>query len=483
MDLKVILEHFVAHRQVVVRRRTEYELKIAEARAHILEGLNLALDDIDAVIATIKKSETKEAAKDNLMKKFKLSELQAKAILEMRLQTLAGLERQKIEDELKEKKAFIKECKAILADPKRILKIVSAENQEIIDKYGDERRTQINIRPVGEFNALSLIPDEPMIVAITEGGYTKRMSPTVYRTQGRGGKGVIGMTTKEEDEISQILHTRTHHELLFFTSVGRVFRLPVHEIPVGTRISRGQAIVNLLQLGKDEKVTVMLDANATTNKGEFLFMATNHGTVKKTSFEEFKNVRRSGLIAIKLRPDDLLEWVKATSINDQVVIVSSQGKCIRFKESDVRSMGRPSMGVRGIRLKGDDRVVQMDVIKNPDDSSLLVVMENGLSKATPVNSYRFQGRGGSGVKTAQITAKTGKVIGARVIEGGMEGDLILISRHGQTIRMALKQIPSIGRATQGVYVMRMKENDKVASLSVIIDEAAKVETPELPLKK
>ncbi|MFH0820810.1 MAG: DNA gyrase subunit A [Candidatus Peregrinibacteria bacterium] len=482
MDLKVILEHFITHRQVVVRRRTEYELKIAEARAHILEGLNLALDDIDAVIATIKKSATKEAAKDNLMKKFKLSELQAKAILEMRLQTLAGLERKKIEDELKEKKAFIKECKAILADPKRILKIVGTETQEIIDKYGDERRTQIIKHAVGEFNALSLIPDEPMIVTITEQGYAKRISPTIYRTQGRGGKGVIGMTTKEEDEIAQILHTRTHHELLFFTSHGRVFRLPVHELPVGTRVSRGQAIVNLLQLTTGEKVTVILDA--TTTKGEYLFMATNHGTVKKTKFDEFKNVRRSGLIAIKLRPDDLLEWVKATSLDNQVVLVSVMGKCIRFKESDVRFMGRPSMGVRGMRLKGDDRVVQMDVIKNPDASSLLVVMENGLSKATPVNNYRFQGRGGSGVKTANITPKTGKVVGARVIEGNMEGDLILISRHGQMIRLALKQIPSIGRATQGVYVMRMKANDKVASLSVIIEEPVKgSEAPELPLKK
>ncbi|MFH1012673.1 MAG: DNA gyrase subunit A, partial [Candidatus Peregrinibacteria bacterium] len=483
LDLKAILEQFIAHRQVVVRRRTEYELKVAEARAHILEGLKIALDDIDKVIDTIKKSATKEVAHENLMKKFKLSDLQAKAILEMRLQTLAGLERRKIEDELKEKKDFIKECKAILADPKRILTIVSDETQEIIDKYGDERRTGIVPHAVGEFNAKQLIPDEPMIVALTQEGYVKRMSPTVYRTQGRGGKGVIGMATKEEDEITQITHTRTHNELLFFTSLGRVFKLPVYEIAQASRTARGQAIVNLLQLGKDEKVTVMLDWAKNTD--EYLFMATNRGTVKKTKIEDFKNVRKSGLIAIKLRPGDLLHWVKSTSAGNQVVLVSSQGKCIRFKESDVRPMGRPSMGVRGMRLKEGDHIVQMDVIKNEMSSRLLVVMENGLSKSTPVTSYRFQGRGGTGVKTAQITPKTGKIVGARIIDAEMQGDLILISRHGQMIRLALKQIPSIGRATQGVYVMRTKEGDKVASLSLIIDEEASTSsTPqELPLKK
>ena len=466
LDLKIILEEFIKHRQVVVTRRTEFELRMAEARAHILEGLKLALDDIDAVIATIKKSPTKEEAKDNLMKKFKLSEIQAKAILEMRLQTLAGLERKKIEDELKEKLDFIKECKAILGDPKRILAIISDETQEIIDKYGDKRRTKVVAHAVGEFNAKSLIPNEPMIVALTKGGYIKRMNPGVYRTQARGGKGVIGMTTKDEDEIAQILHGMAHDDILYFTNLGRVFQLPAYEVPKASRTAKGQAIVNLLQLGEGEKVSVMLDLSRKT--GEYLFMATNRGTVKKTKLEEFKNVRKSGLIAIKLREGDFLEWVKPTSSGQQVMLVTRNGQGIRFKEDDVRPMGRPSMGVRGIKLKEDDEVVGMGVISDESNSKLMVVMENGLGKSTTVTNYRFQSRGGSGVKTARLTTKTGKVVGGRVIDNEMQGDLVLISKHGQMIRLPLDQIPSIGRATQGVYVMRLKAKDLVASLSLIL---------------
>jgi DNA gyrase subunit A len=483
LDLKVILEEFVKHRKVVITRRTEYELRVAEARAHILEGLKIALDDIDKVIETIKKSETKEIAKENLIKKFKLTEIQAKAILEMRLQTLAGLERKKIEDELKEKLNFIKECKTILADPKKIMAIVKDETQEIIDKYGDKRRTTVVPNAIGEFNAKSLIPNEPMIVALTKGGYIKRLSPTVYRTQGRGGKGVIGMTTKEEDEIANIIHVMTHDDLLYFTNKGRVFSLPAYEVPQASRTAKGQAIVNLLQLEQGENVTAMLDK--TKNKGEYLFMTTNKGTVKKTKIEDFKNVRKSGLIAIKLRPGDLLDWVRPTSTGEQVIIATRNGQCIRFKESDVRPMGRPSMGVRGIRLKGDnDNVVAMDVIKDEENSRFLVVMENGLGKTTHVVQYRFQGRGGSGVKTAQITNKTGKVIGARLLVKDMKGDLILISKHGQMIRLPLDQLPTTGRATQGVYVMRLKSGDKVASLSLLIEDNNKEEPKqELPLKK
>jgi len=481
LDLKAILEQFIIHRQTVITRRTEFELKVAKARAHILEGLKLALDDIDKVIETIKKSATKEVAKDNLVKKFKLTEIQAKAILEMRLQTLAGLERKKIEDELKEKKKFIKECETILADPKKILAIVKTETQEIIDKYGDDRRTEVVPNAVGEFSAKALIPNEPMIVALTKGGYIKRMSPNVYRTQGRGGKGVIGMTTKEEDEIANIIHVMTHDEILYFTNKGRVFSLPVYEVPQASRTARGQAIVNLLQLEQGESVTAILDK--TKNKGDFLFMTTNKGTVKKTKVEDFKNVRKSGLIAIKLRKGDLLDWVRPTSSGDQVIIATKNGQCIRFKEEDVRPMGRPSMGVRGIRLKTDDQVVAMDVIKNEEISRLLVVMENGLGKTTPVKAYRFQGRGGSGVKTAQITTKTGKVIGARIIHQEMKGDLILISKHGQMIRLPLDQLPTTGRATQGVYVMRLNANDKTASLSLLIEENNTKEKEESPSKK
>ncbi len=479
LDLKSILEQFVGHRQTVVRRRTEYELRVAQARAHILEGLKIALDHIDEVIAVIKKSPTKEEAKDNLMKKFKLSELQAKAILEMRLQTLAGLERKKIEDELKEKLDFIAECKAILASAKKILAIVGKESHEIIEKYGDARRTEVVAHAVGEFSAAQLIPDEPMIVMLTEQGYIKRMHPGAYRTQHRGGKGVIGMTTKEEDEVDQLMHSRTHNNFLYFTNLGRVFQLPVYEIPQASRTARGQAIVNLLQLQPGEVVTTMLDATA--NTGEYLFMATTKGTVKKTSVSEFAHVRRSGLIAIKLRDDDRLKWVKPTSLGNQVVMVTREGQGIRFKEDDVRSMGRPSMGVRGIRLKGKDEVVQMDVIKNEKESQLLVVMENGLSKSTPVTEYRFQSRGGSGVKTAHLTTKTGKLVGARVIDKLTRGDLVLISRRGQAIRLPLKDVPSIGRATQGVYVMRMDSDDKVASLSLIVEEIPPTDQQAIPL--
>jgi len=481
LDIKLILQQFIEHRQEVVRRRTEYELKVAQARAHILEGLKVALDNIDEVITLIKKSATKEAAKEGLMKQFKLTEIQAKAILEMRLQTLAGLERQKIEDELKEKLDFIKECEGILGDPKKILTIISQETQEIIGKYGDERRTEVIPNAIGQFDVKQLIPDEDMVVIITKGGYIKRLSPTVYRTQGRGGKGVIGMGTKEEDEIAQIMHARTHNNLLFFTNKGRVFRLPVYEIPQASRTARGQAIVNLVQLTDKEVVTVMFD-DSKREGNEFLVMATTKGTIKKTKIEDFKNVRKTGLIAIKLRSDDLLEWVKPGKEGDQIVLVTREGKCIRFRQTDVRSMGRNSMGVRGIRLKSNDKVVQMDIVKDEEASRLLVVMENGLSKSTKVSKYRFQNRGGTGVKTASLTSRTGKLVGARILEDGMDGDMIIISGSGQMIRLPLNEIPTSGRATQGVYVMRLKGNDKVASISLIEEEKKVSDEQELPLE-
>ena len=482
LDLKSILEQFIEHRKEVIRRRTEFELKVAKARAHILEGLKIALDNIDEVIALIKKSATKEIAKDGLMKKFKLTELQAKAILEMRLQTLAGLERKKIEDELKEKIDFIEECESILASPKKVLEIIISETKDIISKYSDDRKTEVIPSAIGQFNVTQLIPDEDMVVMLTKGGYTKRLSPSVYHTQGRGGKGVIGMSTKDEDEISQIINTRTHNNLLFFTDKGRVFRLPVYEIPLASRTARGQAIVNLLQLSENEHVTIMFD-DSKKEGTKYMFMATTKGTVKKTELKGFENVRKSGLIAIKLRPNDLLKWVKPTKDGDQVVMITHEGKCIRFKQDDVRPMGRNSMGVRGIRLKGDDAVVQMDVVTDEEKSRLLVVMENGLSKSTMITNYRFQGRGGTGVKTASLTARTGKVVGAQVLEEDSKGDLIIISREGQMIRLPLDQIPSRGRATQGVYVMRMKEQDKVASISLILEEKKAVaETQKLSLK-
>lgn len=466
LDLKQVLEHFISHRKIVITKRTEYDLKIAQARAHILEGLKIALDSIDKVIETIKKSATKDEALEALMKKFKLSEIQGKAILEMRLQTLAGLERQKIEDELAEKLATIQELEGILADKKKILKIMQDELAEIKEKYADERRTQIIPHAINSISQKDTIPNEPMIVMLSKENYIKRISPSSFKTQNRGGKGVIGGKTKEEDEIKLIRHATNHDELLFFTNKGRVFKLPVYEIPSASKQAKGQAIINLLQLQEGEVVTAILNAKEEFT-GEFLMMATKKGTIKKTAVKDFENVRKSGLIAIKLRDNDSLEWVKETSQGNEVTIVTKNGKSIRFNEKDTRPMGRASIGVRGIKLKPDDTVVEMDVVQDPETASLLVVMENGLGKMTKVSDYRLQTRGGTGVKTANITSKTGNVVGAKVINKDMDADLIMISKSGQVIRMHSKHIPSQGRATQGVYLMRLRPKDKVASISLI----------------
>lgn len=466
LNLKAILEAFIDHRINVITRRTKYDLKIAKDRAHILEGLTKALDHIDAIIQTIKKSSTKEDAREQLMKKFKFSEKQAQAILEMRLQTLAGLERKKIEDEYKEVMALIKYLEGVLKDPKKVRKIMEDELKELKDKFGDARRTVIVAHAVGEISAKDTIPNEPMIVTMTKDNYIKRLPPATFQTQHRGGKGVIGMATKEEDEIVLICNAKNHDELLYFTNLGRVFKMPVYEVPQASRQAKGQAIVNLLQLQDGEKVTAMLPTGEKLT-GKFLFMATNRGTVKKTPVEEFETVRRSGLIAIKLRPGDALEWVRQTNPGTEVILVTREGKCIRFDEADVRPMGRPSMGVRGIRLKGNDEVVEMDVIHEKQTSRLLVVTENGLGKCTDLAEYRFQGRGGSGVKTANVTTRTGKIIGAKILTAEMKGDLIICSKQGQVIRLPVVDVPARGRATQGVYVMRLNKGDCVASLSLI----------------
>jgi len=466
LDLKQVLEQFILHRKVVITRRTEFDLKIARERAHILEGLKIALDDIDKVIATIRASETKEEALEALMKKFKLSELQGKAILEMKLQTLAGLERQKIEDELAEKMALIKELLSILADVKKVLKIMQDELVEIKEKYGDERRTKVVKHAVNEISQKDTIPNEPMIVVLSRENYIKRLSPTSFRTQKRGGKGIIGGQTKDEDEIKIIKFANNHDELLYFTNKGRVFRLPVYEIVQGSRTAKGQAVVNLLQLGDGEFVTAILNYNEKATD-KYLVMATKNGTIKKTETADYLNVRKTGLIAIKLREDDSLEWVKESTGENEIMIITKNGKCIRFNEKDTRPVGRASIGVRGIGLKGDDNVVEMDTVKNPETAQLLVVMENGLGKMSPVESYRLQTRGGTGVKTANITAKTGKIIGAKIIEKDTDADLIIGSKVGQIIRLHTSNIPRQGRATQGVYLMRLYENDKVASISLV----------------
>lgn len=488
LNLKQVLEYFIEHRKIVITRKTKYELKVAQDRAHILEGLKKALDHIDAIIKLIRESKTKEEAHDGLMVKFKLTDLQSTAILEMKLQTLAGLERKKILDELKDKLALIDNLESILGDPKKVLKIMKDDLAEIKARYGDERRTKIVAHAVGEISNKDTIPNEPMVVVFTRENYIKRIPPSTFRTQHRGGKGVIGMATKDEDEIKIICHTKNHEEILFFTNKGRVFKLPVYEIQQAARTSKGQAIVNLLQLQDGEVVSSMLNISEKFT-GQYLFMATRDGTVKKTPVSDFENVRRSGLIAIKLRDGDALEWVKETNKGDQVFIATSQGKSIRFDQEEARPMGRPSMGVRGIRLKDKDFCVEMDVIHNPAEAEALIIMENGLGKCTKISNYRLQGRGGSGVKTARVTPKTGKVVGAKVFKEKADSDLIIVSRAGQVIRLNLKDIPSQGRATQGVYVMRMDKTDRVASVSLIITEhpemakSAEIEAPKESSKK
>lgn len=468
LNLKDILEEYIAHRKIVITRRTKFDLEKAKDRAHILEGLKKALDQIDAVIETIKKSPTKEEAHVNLMKKFKLSDRQATAILEMRLQTLAGLERKKIEDELAEKLKLIAELETILKSEEKILGIVKDELGRVREKYGDERKTKIIKSAIGEFRQEDLVPDEEAIITISKEGYIKRMDPIVYKVQRRGGKGVIGATTKEGDEIQKLLGVMTHDNLLFFTNTGKVFQTKAYEIPASSRVAKGQSIVNFLSLSQDESVTAVIAFNKDDNF-KYLFMATENGTVKKTTLDEFNNVRRSGLIAIKLDKGDALRWVDATTGSDEVVITTSNGQAIHFKESDVRSMGRSATGVRGIKLKKEDKVVGMDIVfKGQKGNQLLVIAENGYGKRSDIKSYKVQKRGGSGIKTASITSRTGKLIGAKIINlDEIEEDLIITSEKGQIIRIQLKSISVLGRATQGVRVMKPQAGDKVSAITLL----------------
>lgn len=468
LNLKSILEYYIAHRKIVVTRRTQFDLDKAKDRAHILEGLKKALDHIDDVIETIKKSKTKEEAHANLMKKFKLSERQATAILEMRLQTLAGLERKKIEDELAEKLKLIAELEAILKSEKKLFGIVKDELIRVKEKFGDERKTKIIKTGVTEFRQEDLVPNEEAIITISKEGYIKRMNPGVYKVQKRGGKGVIGATTKEGDEIEKLVGVMTHDNLLFFTNTGKVFQTKAYEIPESSRISKGQSIVNFLQLSQEEKITAMIAFNKDDNY-KYLFMATEMGTVKKTTLDEFENVRRSGLIAIKLDKGDALSWVSPTTGSDEVIITTGAGQAIHFKESDVRSMGRSATGVRGIKLRKDDRVVGMDVMfKAQKGNQLLVISENGFGKRSDIKAYKIQKRGGSGIKTASVTTKTGKLIGAMVINiDAIETDLILTSDKGQIIRIPLSSVSVLGRATQGVRVMRPQSGDKVGAITIL----------------
>jgi DNA gyrase subunit A len=469
MSLITILQHFIDHRRVVVRRRTQFELKKAEERAHILEGLKIALDNLDAVIKTIRGAATREDAHSQLKKKFKLTDPQATAILEMRLQALVGLERKKVEDELAEKLKMIAEFKAILADPKRIDAIIKQECVELKEKYGDERKTQISGRAVGDFSDMDLIPNEKVVVTMTVGNYIKRQAINEYRTQRRGGKGVIGMTTKEEDQISVIQVTKNHDDILFFTNRGRVFRQKVFEIPQASRIAKGTAAVNVVQLAPEEKITALLTISEGHAEGD-LIMITRLGVIKKTAAAAYANIRSNGLIAIKLDDGDELGWVRRSAKGDEISIVTKEGQSILFAEEDARPLGRSTRGVRAIKLRSSDEVIGADVAKKGKAYGLLVVSENGLGKQTLLSQYTMQHRGGVGVKTMQITDKTGKIIGAKLVERGLDSDLIITSKDGQIIRLPFKSIPTLGRSTQGVRVMRMRPGDKAASFSVMLME-------------
>lgn len=468
LNLKQVLEHFLAHRKIVVRRRTEFELKKAQHRAHILEGLKIALDNIDEVIATIKGSQARTDATENLMNKFGLTEIQAHAILDMRLQTLAGLERQKIEDEYNELMVLIADLEDILAKPERIIDIIKTETSELKSQFEDERRTKIIPHGLSKISSLDTVPNAPMVITFTEGNYIKRMDPKTFKVQNRGGKGKVGMSTKQDDIVNTIRFAHNHDRILFFTDAGKVYGLRVFDIPQGSRTAKGTNIVNLLELGRNENVTSIMVLNNDTefSEDDCYFMATKDGVVKKTSISNFDNIRKTGLIAISIKEGDELRFVKPVSKDQEVVLVTKKGKSIRFHEEDARAMGRSARGVTGIKLKSDDEVVSMDIIKD-EEAKMMVVMENGLGKLTDLKQYRTQKRGGTGVKTANITSKTGQVIGAVVINSDCVDDLLLISKNGQVLRLNVKNIPTMGRSTQGVYIMRMNDDDKVSSISMI----------------
>lgn len=475
LGLKTLLEEYIKHRQEVVRRRTEFDLARAKDRAHILEGLMIALAKIDDVIKTIKKSKDRDEAKGNLMKKFKMTDVQAIAILEMRLQSLANLEQLKIETEYNEKMELIKALEAILKSQKKMMSVIRGEIEEIRDQFGEDRRTKIMKSGVKEFSMEDVIPDTQSIVMMTKDGYIKRVDPDTFRTQGRGGKGVMGLTTKEEDTVEQMFTATTHQDLMFFTSRGRVFKLKVYEMPEASRTAKGQAIVNFLQLAPGENVTALMKSRDLEN-AKFIVMVTTNGTIKKTSIDDFENVRRSGLIAIKLKAGDSLEWVKTSTGKDEIMLATRNGMAIRFPESDVRAMGRTASGVRGIKLKGEDQVIGMSVIKPEeikDSRMLMVISENGYGKRTSIKEYKVQKRGGSGIKTANVTAKTGKLVSARKVSAKDTRDLLVVSTGGQVIRVGVKTVSALKRSTQGVRVMRFKKSgDTVVSVALMENEPA-----------
>lgn len=466
LNLKSILVEFVKHRIEVIRRRTKYDLDKALDREHILLGLKKALDHIDEIITLIRASKDVAEAHAGLMKKFKFSEKQATAILEMRLQKLAGLERKKVLDELAEVQALIEELKGILGSDKKVRNIIKKEMAEIKEKYGDERRTRIVKHGVKEFSAEDLIADEESVLVLTQGGYIKRTDPSEYRKQKRGGVGVVDLDTKEEDFISHLIHATTHNDILFFTDRGKAYQIKMYEIPEGKRATKGKSIMNFLSLAEGERVTSILPMpkDKKAAEGLSLMMITKGGTGKKTSAKQFRDVRRSGLIAITLDAGDELMSASFASKNDDIVIATKEGQSIRFKENDVREMGRNAAGVRVIRLGKSDEVISADVVaKDTKGAALFVMSANGYGKKTELDEYKVQNRGGSGVLTMKVTGKTGPLMAAKVVSESDE-EIVAMSKKSQVIRVDIKEIPALSRATQGVRVMKLREGDALASL-------------------
>ena len=468
LALKSVLEEFISHRQVVVRRRTEFDLRKAEEREHILLGLKKALDHIDKIIKTIKASKDTPTAKANLMKEFKFSELQAQAILDMKLQKLAGLERKKIEDELNAIQDFIKEMKDLLKSPKKILEIIKNEMKEIVAKYGDERRTKLIKGGVKVISVEDLIPEEESVLVYTAGGYIKRTNPDEYKKQKRGGIGVVDLKAKEEDFVTTFLTTNTHSDLLFFSDKGKAYQIKMYDIPEGKRATRGKSIMNFLQLEAEEKITSILPMPKDIKQSDLsLLMVTRSGVVKKVSAESFHDVRRNGLIAIKLKDKDELITSRFVAKGDSVILTSSKGQSIRFKESDVREMGRGAGGVTGMKLGKGDFVVGGNIIKKDyQKPDFFVMSSNGYGKKTSLDEYKIQNRGGSGIKTMKITDKTGTLITSKVLTERQQ-EIVAISKNSQVIRVDVAEIPSLGRQTQGVRIMKLRDGDKIASLTCL----------------
>ena len=472
MNLMEILKHYLAHQEEVVTRRTQYDLNKARERAHILEGLLKALDNIDEVIRIIRGSENTQVAKARLMERFELSDAQAQAIVDMRLRTLTGLEREKLEAEYKELMARIRRLEAILADRNLLLRVIREEILAISEKYGDERKTAIGFDEF-DISMEDMIPNENTVITMTKLGYIKRMTVDNFRSQNRGGKGIKGMQTIEDDYIDELLMTTTHHYLMFFTNMGKVYRLKAYEIPEAGRTARGTAIINLLQLQAGEKITAVLSLKD-YSQGQYLFMATKSGIVKKTPIQDYANVRKTGLAAISLKDDDELIEVKFTDNKKDIILVTKYGQCIRFKDTDVRSTGRVSMGVRGINLSDGDEIIGMQLCSQGD--YLLIVSEKGMGKRTSMSEFSVQNRGGKGVKCYKITEKTGNVVGVKAVND--DNEVMMITTEGIIIRMSCSDISILGRITSGVKLMNLDEKVSVASIAKVREKEDKTEGNE-----